>query len=549
MKNLKVIYLLSLFSIGFYSTNAQTHRYMVFLSDKAHSAYSLDEPEEFLSTRAIARKIRHNVKIDLLDLPVSTTYIQDLASLEVDVFFTSKWMNALVIQTDSSTLLEVAGRSYVDSVVFIAPGARLTYENIGFEWPEIFEEPNNPLESSELQLAMMNVHQMHEDGYRGEGMLIAVLDAGFKGANLFEPLENVFNEHRLIAAKDFVTNGGNPFLYSGHGTSAWSTIASDYKDFIGTAPKAAFILCVTEDVASEYRIEEYNWLIAAEYADSLGADIISSSLGYSGFSDVAMDYTYEDMDGQTAIITRASNLAIKKGLLVITSAGNEGNDSWRYITAPADGPDNITVGSVKSDYSISAFSSQGPTVDDRIKPDLVALGQGTTLLTSNGSISQANGTSFSAPLVAGFSAGIWQAHPEFTNLEVVDHLRNLGTRFENPDNYFGFGIPIYLTDEDSLTETDTTMLALSEFASEGITIYPNPIYGNVISVKIDSKIDLYPLDIKLFDLKGNNVSELNVLTAQPGGLILMDISKIRAGVYILILSSDNISRKIKLIKY
>ena len=521
MKNLKAIYLLSLFSIGFYSTSAQTHRYMVFLSDKAHSAY----------------------------LPVSTTYIQDLASLEVDVFFTSKWMNALLIQTDSSTLLEVVDRSYVDSVVFIAPGARLTYENIGFEWPVTFEEPNNPLESSELQLAMMNVHQMHEDGYRGESMLIAVLDAGFKGANLFEPLENVFNENRLIAAKDFVTNGGNPFLYSGHGTSAWSTIASDYKDFIGTAPKAAFILCVTEDVASEYRIEEYNWLIAAEYADSLGADIISSSLGYSGFSDVAMDYTYEDMDGQTAIITRASNLAIKKGLLVITSAGNEGNDSWRYITAPADGPDNITVGSVKSDYSISAFSSQGPTVDDRIKPDLVALGQGTTLLTSNGSISQANGTSFSAPLIAGFSAGIWQAHPEFTNLEVVDHLRNLGTRFEDPDNYFGFGIPIYLTAEDSLIETDTTMLALSEFASDGISIYPNPIYGNAISIKIDSKIDIYPLDIKLLDLKGNNVSELNVLTAQSGGLISMDISMIRAGVYILILSFDNISRKIKLIKY
>ena len=549
MKNLKAIYLLSLFSIGFFSTSAQTHRYMVFLSDKAHSNYSLDEPEAFLSTRAIARKIRHNVEIDLLDLPVSTTYIQDLASLEVDVFFTSKWMNALLIQTDSSTLLEVANRSYVDSVVFIAPGARLTYENIGFEWPVTFEEPNNPLESAELQLAMMNAQQMHEDGYRGESMLIAILDAGFKGANLFEPLENVFNENRLIAAKDFVTNGGNPFLYSGHGTSAWSTIASDYKNFIGTAPKAAFILCVTEDVSSEYRIEEYNWLIAAEYADSLGADIISSSLGYSGFSDASMDYTYEDMDGQTAIITRASNLAIKKGLLVITSAGNEGNDSWRYITAPADGPGNITVGSIKSDYSISAFSSQGPTVDDRIKPDLVALGQGTTLLTSNGSISQANGTSFSAPLIAGFSAGIWQAHPEFTNLDVVDHLRNLGTRFEDPDNYFGFGIPIYLIAEDSLIETDTTMLALSEFASDGISIYPNPIFGNTISIKTDSKIDIYPLEIKLLDLKGNNVGELNVLKVQSGGLISMDISKIRAGIYILILSSDNISRKIKLIKY
>ena len=549
MKNLKIIYLWSLFLFGFYSASAQTHRYMVFLSDKAESIYSLDEPEAFLSTRAIARKIQHNVEINVLDLPVSTTYIQDLASLELDVFFTSKWMNAVLIQTDPSTLLEVIGRSYVDSVVFIAPGARLTHENTGFEWPDTFQEPNNPLESSELQLAMMNVHQMHEDGYRGEGMLIAVLDAGFKGAQLFKPLENIFKENRLIAAKDFVTNGGNPFLYSGHGTSAWSTIASDYKDFIGTAPKAEFILCITEDVASEYRIEEYNWLVAAEYADSLGADIITSSLGYSSFSDGTMNYTYQDMDGQTAIITRASNLAIKKGLLVITSAGNEGNDPWRYITAPADGPDNITVGSVKSDYSISSFSSQGPTADDRIKPDVVALGQGTTLLTSNGSISQASGTSFSAPLVAGFSAGIWQAHPEFTNLEVVDYLRNLGTRFDNPDNYFGYGIPIYLANEDSLVVTDTTMLSLSEFTSDSITIYPNPVYGNVISIKIDSKINIYPLDIKLLDLEGNNVCELNVLNLPLGGLISMDISNSHTGIYILILSSDNISRKIKLIKY
>ena len=549
MKNLKIIYLWSLFLFGFYSASAQTHRYMVFLSDKAESIYSLDEPEAFLSTRAIARKIQHNVEINVLDLPVSTTYIQDLASLELDVFFTSKWMNAVLIQTDPSTLLEVIGRSYVDSVVFIAPGARLTHENTGFEWPDTFQEPNNPLESSELQLAMMNVHQMHEDGYRGEGMLIAVLDAGFKGAQLFKPLENIFKENRLIAAKDFVTNGGNPFLYSGHGTSAWSTIASDYKDFIGTAPKAEFILCITEDVASEYRIEEYNWLVAAEYADSLGADIITSSLGYSSFSDGTMNYTYQDMDGQTAIITRASNLAIKKGLLVITSAGNEGNDPWRYITAPADGPDNITVGSVKSDYSISSFSSQGPTADDRIKPDVVALGQGTTLLTSNGSISQASGTSFSAPLVAGFSAGIWQAHPEFTNLEVVDYLRNLGTRFDNPDNYFGYGIPIYLANEDSLVVTDTTMLSLSEFTSDSITIYPNPVYGNVISIKIDSKINIYPLDIKLLDLEGNNVCELNVLNLPLGGLISMDISNSHTGIYILILSSDNTSRKIKLIKY
>ena len=549
MKNLKGIYLLSLFLIGFYSANAQTNRYMVFLSDKANSVFSLDQPEAFLSARAIARKNLHDVEIDLLDVPVSADYTQDIASLEVDVFFTSKWMNAVLIQTDSSTSLDVAARPYVDSVVFIAPGARLTYENTNYEWPEIFEEPNNQLESSELQLAMMNVHQMHEDGYRGEGMLIAVLDGGFLGANLFEPFKGVFNENRLIAAKDFVTNGGNPFLYSGHGTSAWSTIASDYKDFIGTAPKADFILCVTEDVASEYRIEEYNWLIAAEYADSIGVDIITSSLGYSSFSDAAMDYTYQDMDGQTAIITRASNLAIKKGILVITSAGNEGNDAWRYVTAPADGVDNITVGSVKSDYSISPFSSQGPTADDRIKPDVVALGQGTMLLTSNGTISQANGTSFSAPLVAGYSAGIWQAHPEFTNLEVVQYIRKSGTRFDDPDNYFGYGIPIYLADEDSLSVTDTTLLSLSEFTLDSIKIYPNPIYGNVISIKIDTKTDIYPLDIKLLDPKGNNISELSVLKGEPGGLISMDISKSRAGVYILILASSKISRKIKLIKY
>ena len=170
-------------------------------------------------------------------------------------------------------------------------------------------------------------------------------------------------------------------------------------------------------------------------------------------------------------------------------------------------------------------------------------------MSSNGTISQANGTSFSAPLVAGYSAGIWQAHPEFTNLEVVQYIRNSGTRFDDPDNYFGYGIPIYLADEDSLSVTDTTLLSLSEFTSDSITIYPNPIYGNVISIKIDTKTDIYPLDIKLLDPKGNNISELSVLKGEPGGLISMDISKSRAGVYILILASSKISRKIKLIKY
>ena len=549
MKILKFIYLLSLLLIDFYPISAQVNRYIVFLTDKNNSAYSLDKAEAFLSTRSLARKKRHDIEIDLLDLPVSDAYLQDLSSLNLDIFFTSKWMNALLIQSDSSTSQEVALKSYVDSVVFVAPGAKLTSEYGNYELPNDFEEPKNHLESSNLQLAMMNVHQMHADGYRGEGMLIAVLDAGFLGANLFKPLESVFRENRLIAAKDFVTNGGNPFLYSGHGTGAWSAIASDYNNFVGTAPKAEFILCVTEDVSSEYRIEEYNWLIAAEYADSLGADIITSSLGYSSFTDSSMDYVYNDMDGQTALITRASNLAIKKGLLVITSAGNEGNDDWKYITAPADGIGNIAVGSVKSDYNISPFSSQGPTADNRIKPDLVALGQGTILLTSNGDISQANGTSFSAPLIAGFSAGIWQSHPEFTNLEVVDYLHNLGTRFDEPDNYFGYGVPIYLTEEDSLTEIDTTILSLSEFTTKHITVYPNPIYGNVVSLRIDSKIDIYPLKIKLLDLEGNIVSVHDVLKAPSQGLISMNISKTRSGIYILILSSRSISRKIKLIKY
>ena len=549
MKILNIIYLLPILLIDFFPVSAQINRYVVFLTDKSNSVYSLNKPEAFLSARAIARKKRNNVEIDLLDLPVSDTYLQDLSSLDLDVFFTSKWMNALLIQSDSITSQEVALKSYVDSVVFVAPGAKLTFEYENYEWPNGFEEPKNELESSNLQLAMMNVNQMHEDGYRGEGMLIAVLDGGFLGANLFEPLESVFSENRLLAAKDFVTNGGNPFLYSEHGTGAWSIIASDYNNFVGTAPKAEFILCVTEDVSSEYRIEEYNWLIAAEYSDSLGADIITSSLGYSNFNDASMDYSYQDMDGQTALITRASNLAIKKGLLVITSAGNEGNDEWRYITAPADGIGNITVGSIKSDYNISPFSSQGPTADNRIKPDLVALGQGTILLTSNGNISQANGTSFSAPLIAGFSAGIWQSHPEFTNFEVVHYLQSLGTRHDEPDNYFGYGIPIYLTEEDSLIAKDTTILALSEFTSEHITIYPNPIYGNVVSLKIDLKMDIYPLSIKLLSLEGNIVSEQSVAKVPSQGLISMNIAKGRSGVYILILSSSNISRKIKLIKY
>ena len=314
----------------------QENRYIVFFADKGGNAnpYSLDRPEEFLTDKSIIRREKQGIALSEADLPVNPNYITQLKDLTIDVHFTSRWMNAALIQTDAANESVIASQSFVDSLALIAEGARLSNSKIAVDTAEAFAEPPSISSSSAMQLAMLQADVMHREGIRGENMTIAVLDDGFLGVNQFQPFEHLWNG-QIIATRDFVENSGNVFRMGDHGTSVLSTIAAQYQeDYFGTAYNADLILCITEEGGSEDRVEEYNWLLGAEFADSLGADVINSSLGYRSFDIPEHNYSPDDLDGATAVVSMAARMAADRGMLVVVSAGNSGDHSseaYRYI--------------------------------------------------------------------------------------------------------------------------------------------------------------------------------------------------------------------------
>ncbi|MEQ9219540.1 MAG: S8 family peptidase [Cyclobacteriaceae bacterium] len=545
----KYIWLLLLFL--HLSAFAEEHRFMVFLSDKASSAYSIESPEAFLSTRAIERRQRQGIPITEDDLPVNEGYIDQITSLGASVFFQSRWMNAVLVQMDSALTADISNLSFVDSIHYIAKGARLSYEKVPFEIPESFKTPQAISATTELQLSMLWADSMHNDGYKGEGMYIAILDAGFPGVNEYKPFEHIHTENRLIAHKDFVTNSGNPFLYSSsasaHGTSVLSTIAMDYGEEVqGIAPKASFILCVTEDVESEYRIEEYNWLLGAEFADSVGADIINASLGYSTFNDTTMNYTQENLDGETAIVTWAATKAAAKGMVVVVSGGNSGNKSWKYVTPPGDAEGILVVGSVNAQGERASFSSLGPTSDGRIKPDVMALGSPATVFDGSGypdRVTYGSGTSFSSPLIAGFAAAIWQANPEWTSQEVINAIKYSGNMALSPDVEMGYGIPDY-----RLAVTNST-LSVSDIFENKLKVYPNPFHEGKLNIDLKGVQNERFINLVVTDLNGAALVNQRIEISGASDKHEIDFPAVCNGIYLLKVSSATYNKTIKLIKY
>lgn len=529
------------------SVLAQSHRYMVFFSDKSGSEFSIANPTAFLSERAVQRREKHNFPVSEVDLPVNVEYVNGLREIGVDVYFTSKWMNAALVQMSEDMVSQINALTFTDSVRYIAEGLKLSDTQIPVDIPDVFRELQAVNNTTLRQLGLLNVDDMHEDGYKGEGVLIAVFDDGFQGINEFMPFKHLFEEDQILGWRDYIENSGNVFRYDDHGSASLSTIAASYDEVSGTAPNASYLLCVTEDIESEYRIEEYNWLLAAEYADSAGADVISGSLGYSTFDDPAMNYTYEDMNGKTTIVSRAAKMASDRGIIVVVSAGNEGNKSWKYITSPADAENILAVGSVARDGILSAFSSRGPTSDGRIKPDVVAMGQGTTIFvysSGEGSIQTGSGTSFAAPQIAGFSAGILQANPAWTNLEVMSAIKNSANNSLTPDSLYGYGIPNYNI------AVDGGALSVGDIPDDMISIYPNPFKENTLYLRLHDKTHSEPMVLTVSDSRG---SELLIREIAPKewdltGQLEIKLSSIDKGMYILKLASKNFTKTVKLIR-
>jgi serine protease AprX len=437
-------------------SNGQFTKRVVFFTDKNETPYNLKNPSAFLSSRSVERRTKYNITTDSTDLPVITRYINSILKTgTVTLLGKSRWLNAIIIQTnDDNAITKINSFPFVKSLSDVALRRTNSADNDKFQKNKTNNKVNISNRTEQLLTDTFNygssvnqikIHKgefLHNIGARGQGMLMAFLDAGFFGYLNNPFFDSTRTKNQILATWDFVQNNASVNEDNAHGMQCFSTVASNKPGtFIGSCPEAKYFLLRTEDAPTEQIIEEYNWVLGAEYADSAGVDVISSSLGYSTFDNPAFNHTYADLNGQTTIISQMADMAAKKGMLVVISAGNGGDDPWKYITAPADADSVLTVGSVNSSGIISAFSSYGPTSDGQIKPDVVSVGDGTIISTVNGTIGNGYGTSFSAPNISGLATCLWQLFPEFNNMKMITTLRKASDKFNLPDSQYGYGLP------------------------------------------------------------------------------------------------------------
>ncbi|MCK6640853.1 MAG: S8 family peptidase [Bacteroidia bacterium] len=452
---MKKILLAALCAFTLSEVAAQTPmKYWVQFTDKGNNPYSLSNPSAYLSSRALQRRANQGIAIDSLDLPVTPMYVAGVAATGVTVHAQSKWLNGVVIITsDTNDLNAIAALPYVVSTGFV--GARLDGDGM-FEdkhnetfAPYVGNRATGTVESTMLnygtafdQANQIGAVCLHNAGYTGSGMVIAVIDAGFRDVDIHPVFDSLHAYNRILGTWDFVAGDTSVYEDNSHGAMVLSCMGGNIPGtIVGTAPHAQYWLLRSEEAATEFIVEEYLWSCAAEYADSVGADLINSSLGYTTFDDPAQNHTYADMNGDIAPCTRAADYAASRGIVVVNSAGNSGSSSWFYIGAPADADSILAVGAVNVSGTIAGFSSHGPTSDNRVKPDACARGENCVIVDLGGTIQTGNGTSFASPVLCGAVACLWQAHPSMSNMTIVNTVRQAGSMYANPDSAYGYGIP------------------------------------------------------------------------------------------------------------
>lgn len=470
--------ILLILSIGT-SIQAQTYRYLILFKDKASNKYTLNKPEAFLSSKSLERRTKNVIAITEQDLPVSETYLNQVRATGARILFPLKWINGALIAQKPSEIKKTLALNSVKGLYWNFPDDSSQTNQIQSGTLSTNASPDYG--NSITQITQLGIDQMHAKGVTGAGTLITLLDDGYKNANTVPYLQNLFTDKRVIATLSTDPTISSVYNEGGHGTNVLSTIAGfESGKLIGTAFKASFALAQTEESYHELIVEEANWLRGAEWADSLGTDILSSSLGYSTFDNPQHNHTYADLNGKTTLVSKAAAWAASKGIICTISAGNEGANAWKFITAPADADSILTVGSVNALGSLSAFSSIGPSFDQRIKPDVVAMGGSTVVGFFDGTVGISNGTSFSAPLVAGLAAGLTQAFPRHTAQQIRTAILKSGNQFSAPDMLRGFGIPNY----DKASNLMELILA-NEPTLSAISIFPNPISpGSPIHIKM-----------------------------------------------------------------
>ena len=455
MKNIIFLFIIiSLFSNNSFS---QSTRYIVRLKDKGSSPYSLNNPTAYLTNRALLRRTRYNIPIDSSDLPVTPAYIDSIRlSGAVTILNTSKWLNQVAIQTtDAAALTKINAFPFILGYSPIAALKQPTEVPVNKKlYFTCNDTPDDPVLQKTLndyysygqsfgQIHIHNGEFLHNRGFKGEGMQMAILDAGFFHYLSLPTFDSIRNNNQVLGTWDFVAGNTSVDEDHPHGMNCLSTIAANMPGvFVGTGPKISFYLYRTEDAATEYPIEEQNWAAGIEKADSLGADVCSTSLGYFTFDNPVFNHTYADMDGNTTLIAKAADLAAKKGMLIVVAAGNEGTNPWHFIDTPADADSVMAVGAVATSGIVGSFSSYGSSSDGQVKPSVAAVGVNAVVANaSNGQPAFGNGTSFACPTIAGLSTCLWQAFPEVNNMAIINALQQAATRATNPDDRVGYGIP------------------------------------------------------------------------------------------------------------
>lgn len=419
------------------------YKFRLVLKDKGTSDFSFERPEEFLSSKAIERRKKQNIPIDETDLPISTEYLKEIEKIGGVIVAKSKWLKTVTIHCSDEFLIDKYKElPFVEDVVMVWHGKRnvVASANLNFESQRASSGKNvNVMDSIYYGSAWNNINllkgqALHELGYKGAGMDIAVIDEGFIDLKNNPALNNI----TIKGAKSFIYENSDPYTTDSHGVWVLSCMATNKPGFyVGTAPEANYWLLRTEVASSEYPVEEDYWVAAAEFADSVGVHMINTSLTYYFHDGDTFNYKWQDMDGKTAFASRGANVAAAKGIFIVCCAGNSGT----WVGAPADSPNVLTVGSVNKTGKIDDFTSYGMTVDGRMKPDVVALGGGVYVINIDGKLSFRSGTSYSSPTLCGLAACLWQAYPQLTNKALLELIRKSADKYDNPNLPYGCGIP------------------------------------------------------------------------------------------------------------
>jgi subtilisin family serine protease len=517
-----------------HAQDEKTYMFRLLLAGKGQSAGAIDRPQQFLSQKAIDRRSRQGISVDETDLPIDTSYIRQIEAVGVDVVARSKWVQTVTVKARDSLLTDdLLSLPFVDALYPVYRGKALELQEEArpdSALTVVSETPHtNVYGEGFTQIALHNGNVLHEKGYRGEGMTIAVIDAGFYNADCID----AFDQDKILGIKNFsYTPQINPCrIPVNHGTQVLSCMLSDKSGIhTGTAPDAHYFLFVSEVDGEEFPVEEDFWISAIEYADSIGVDISTTSLGYTVFDMPETNHTHSQLDGQSVLISRAARMAAEKGILVLNAAGNDGGKDWETISIPSDADKIITVGAVQADSSLSTFTPAGPTADGRTKPDVVALGTGAAIVSGNGSLSRSNGTSFATPVMAGLTACLWQAFPALTSMELIDLLHRVSYRPDS-DARWGFGIPdVFRAFEDSSTRLSGAK-AREDFMIRHI--------GRYLLINADNDL-LSSCRLTIYNVLGHRVEAAESLPYPS-----LDVSHLRAGLYIALLEGPGMYQTCK----